>query len=132
MTGSSDSLKQLKLSMLRRPTPDRYNRGEPCPAGVFHMLRMFAPFIVVGLLAISAAVAWANRAPPDRPPEPEKKDAVVWAPVVIKADALKGDDAGAKAKIVIPRSMLPTIDEKQANAERSPAGGTIIAGIALS
>src|SRR6476659_10042190 len=70
----------------------------------FTMPRSFAPFTVVCLLTIFAAVAWANRAPPDVPAEPAKRDAVAWAPVVIKADALKGDDAGAKAKIVIPRS----------------------------
>jgi hypothetical protein len=83
----------------------------------------------LGLFSLWTVSAIADIAPP---PSIQKSDNVVWANVTIKSEALKGDDAGAKAKIVIPRSMLPVKAEKTGQVEQGPAGGTIVAGIALS
>jgi hypothetical protein len=76
-----------------------------------------------------AAVASANEPAP--PPEPEPAPAITKAPVTIKYEVLRGDAAGAQAKIVIPRSLLPGEAGRKVGAAQ-PIGGTVIAGIALS
>jgi hypothetical protein len=93
------------------------------------MHRLVTSVLSVCLVSFLSAIVTADIAPP---PSIQKGENVVWANVIIKADALKGDDAGAKAKIIIPRSMLPAAAEKPVMFEQGPAGGTIIAGISLS
>lgn len=89
---------------------------------------------LIGLgLLLSASLAMADVIPPPRRVEKDGKVAV-WATVRIDSAALKGDDAAAKAKIVIPQDVLDQLTgkDKAGKVGQTPAMGTIIAGIALS
>lgn len=79
------------------------------------------------VLGLSASV-WADVAPPP-PSEPEQ----VTVPVVVNHGALKGKDAGAAAKITIPRGMLPVGEAvKPVNHQPGLPGRVIIAGIVMA
>lgn len=99
--------------------------------------RLVAVSVILGSLV--ASTCWANIGPP--PPE---EVAYVVSPVVVKQGAIKHDGLrdtrGIKAKIVIPRGLLPggggfgaappeEIRDKQSS---NLPMGTIIAGIAMS
>jgi hypothetical protein len=93
-------------------------------------MRYLSLLIVLGLVAS----AHANTPPPEpRPEEVKPVHQVVKVPVHVQHGGLP-KDAAVKAKIVIPRGLLPgaaPAAEDQGAAPR-PIGGTVIAGIALS
>ncbi|MFN0021416.1 MAG: hypothetical protein ACKVP0_24460 [Pirellulaceae bacterium] len=98
---------------------------------------------VLGLLLPAMSLAdipvpgqpFRPRGPIERPPT---EDNSIPQPVVVKREALKHADIKdarvIKAKIIIPRSMLPA--EQKASIDQQTSGGsstsTIFAGIALS
>jgi hypothetical protein len=94
-------------------------------------MRAALSLLAWGTVLVLTTVAWGDIPPPGKR-EPEVRTSVM-VPVVIKHEALRGDDAVAKAKIVIPKGMLPTlVEEEKQGAVPRPIGGTVIAGIALS
>jgi hypothetical protein len=97
------------------------------------------------ILVTTASVLFGwNPAPP--PPVAEReapKENRVKAPVIIKSEALAGEEKSVKAKIVIPKALLHTLGAR--GTARPAAGarpesreqgslpiGTVIAGLALS
>ena len=80
-----------------------------------------------------ASVASANAPDIEREAAPEPVPQVAKVPVNIKYEVLRGDAAGAKAKIVIPRNLLPgAAPAAEEQGALRPIGGTVIAGISLS
>jgi hypothetical protein len=82
------------------------------------------------LLLVLGSTALADIPVEPRPRSDKENTATV--PVVIKHEAIRGVDASTKAKIVIPRSLLPSEAGGAVGENSRPIGGTVIAGIALS